>query len=269
MYPESGERTNTEMLWKLAKDKRVKSRVTAARSPDASRDILEFLVADEASAVRRTVAAWEGPEVADLLRTLGGDPDLKTRQAVVANPHCSADVLRELVNDPHESVRWAIPSHPRTDISVRRAITASQDSTLRRLLAESDELEPEIARLLMDDSPEIKESLAAHTTLPDVLSTLAAHPNPKVRAGAAQNPKTTPEQRHSLARDPAALVRANLLKFVELEEEELRLLANDRSVNVRWWLATCPTTPLGILENLAQDPHPEVASQATAALARW
>ena len=58
------------------------------------------------------------------------------------------------------------------------------------------------------------------------------------------------------------------MKFVELAEEDLRLLGNDRSINVRWWLATWPTTPVGILEILARDSHPEVADQAAAALAR-
>src|SRR5690606_26384298 len=128
--------------------------------------------------------------------------------------------------------------------------------------------EPEITYLLMeDDTTEVKEALAAHTALPGVLAALATDPDAKVRAGAAQNPRTTPEQRGALARDRAALVRANLLKFAELDAEELRLLAHDRSINVRWWRASWPTTPDHILETRARAPHPDVATQAAAAWA--
>lgn len=182
---------------------------------------------------------------------------------------CPPDVLRELVGDPHWRIRWSTPDHPQADIGVKRAIVASPDSTLRRLLAELDDIEPEITYLLTeDDASEVKAGLAAHTALPGVLAALATDPDAKVRAGAAQNPRTTPEQRRALARDRAALVRANLLKFVELDDEELRLLAHDRSINVRWWLASWPTTPDHILEILARDPHPDVANQAAAEWAR-
>ncbi|PZG16837.1 hypothetical protein [Nonomuraea aridisoli] len=125
-------------LWQLARDRRVRSRVAAARSPEAGREILEFLVTDGSATVRRAVAARDDP---GLLRTLAGDPDLRTRQAVVENPHCPPDVLR-------------------------------------RLVAEYDGLEPEIARLLMEDGArEVKESLAAHTALPELLAAMVTHPD--------------------------------------------------------------------------------------------
>ncbi|MEV4800497.1 hypothetical protein AB0K18_10830 [Nonomuraea sp. NPDC049421] len=53
---------------------------------------------------------------------------------------------------------------------------------------------------------------------------------------------------------------------MELDDEDLRLLAKDRSLNVRWWLATWPTTPREILEILLQDPNEEVSRQANATL---
>ncbi|MEU3164149.1 HEAT repeat domain-containing protein [Streptosporangium sp. NPDC006930] len=264
MYPNYRDHDDIEILWKLARDKRIKSRVAAVRSPEATREIMEFLVADESPAVRRVIAKREGPDSADLLRTLCRDPDLKVRQSVVENSNCPADVLRELVNDSHKSVRWSVPDHPNSDINVKREITAPPDGVLRRIMAEYDTLEPEIVHLLMEDqSSEVKEGLAAHTALPDVLAALV---DPKIRAGAAQNPRTTPEQRHTLARDPSALVRANLLKFVELPEEDLRLLAHDRSINVRWWLAVWPDTPNSILETLEQDPNDEVSEAAKSTL---
>lgn len=269
MYPNYRDYDDIEVLWKLARDKQIKSRVAAVQSPEATREMMEFLVADESPTVRRAIAKWEGPDSADLLRTLCRDSDLKVRQSVVANKNCPADVLRKLVNDSHNSVRWSVPHHPNSDINVKQEIAASPDSVLRRILSEYDTLEPEIVHILMEDqSSEVKEGLAAHTALPDVLAALVAHPDPKIRAGAAQNPRTTPEQRHTLARDPSALVRANLLKFVELPEEDLRLLAHDRSINVRWWLAVWPDTPNSILEILEQDSSKEIVDAAKFALKR-
>src|SRR5690606_20108425 len=118
----SHDRKEAEMpgdaLWKLAKDRRVKVRVTAAQAPEADLELLELLAADSSTAVRRAVAARKDPEIADLLRALRGDPDLKTREAVVGNPHCPPDVLREFVGDPHWRIRWSTPDHPQADIGV-------------------------------------------------------------------------------------------------------------------------------------------------------
>ncbi|MEV4570512.1 hypothetical protein AB0K12_42755 [Nonomuraea sp. NPDC049419] len=149
---------------------------------------------------------------------------------------------------------------------VRHRVLAAQ-ATLRRLLAEEETLDRDTTEhLLLDPSEEVRESLAAHTPFPDVLARLLTSQSALVRAGVAQNPRTTPEQRHTLTRDRSARVRATLLKFVDLDDEDLRLLAEDRSLNVRWWLATWPTTPREILELLLQDPNEEVSRQANVTL---
>ncbi|MEV1004297.1 hypothetical protein [Nonomuraea sp. NPDC050202] len=258
---------NDNDLWTLARDKRVKQRVIAAQTIDAPEAVLAHLVNDSSPAVRRVLAARDDLRTRATLQLLAHDSDLKTRQALVANPACPAEILLKLVNDPHWSVRWSLPSHPEVNSVVRQAICQSSDDDLRRLQAEQADLDHETALVLLSDtSATVRAALAAHTTYPDILGVLLQEQSEEVRAGAAQNRLTTSEQRHVLARDRSALVRANLLKFVELEEEDLRLLAVDRSVNVRWWLATWPDTPTSILHILAQDSNAEVASQAVAAL---
>lgn len=53
---------------------------------------------------------------------------------------------------------------------------------------------------------------------------------------------------------------------VDLSEEDLLLLARDRSIVVRYWLATLPGSTLQIYELLAQDPDQIIATAARASL---
>nr|SBO91801.1 FOG: HEAT repeat [Nonomuraea gerenzanensis] len=176
-------------------------------------------------------------------------------------------MLTTLVNDPHWSVRWSLPDHPAAGVEVRRAICRSTDEVLRRLLAECPVLDEETnATLAADPSADVRGALAAHTDDPHLLATLMTDADPKVRAHATQNPLTTLDDHRLLANDRSALVRAAAVKSDRLPLDELLRLTRDRSINVRWWLATWPSTPRAVLRLLAEDPHPEVASQAQATL---
>ena len=254
-------------LWDLARAKTVKQRLLAAQATAVPESVIALLVKDASPAVRRALATRDDLHVHRVLRQLAYDPDLKTRQALVANPNCPPEILIELANDSHWSVRWSLPSHPKIDPQVRGVIAQSSDDDLRRLMAEQADLDYETASLLLSDAADVvRSALAAHTVYPVILDRLMKEDSDLVRSGVAQNGLITTEQRRTLARDCSALVRANLLKHVELEEDELRVLAHDRSTDVRWWLATWPTTPLAILQILVRDPNPEVASQASATL---
>ncbi|MFI6396237.1 hypothetical protein [Nonomuraea sp. NPDC050540] len=219
-------------FWKLARAKTVKQRLLAAQAIAAPEDVVTFLVNDSSPAVRRALAARADLQEHRVLYQLAHDSDLKTRQALVANPNCPPEILIELVDDPHRSVRLDLPSHPNISEPVRKVIARSPDGDLRRLMAEDANLDPETTNLLLSDPAEtVRAALAGHTSYPAILESLLKEDSDVVRAGAAQNSLTTIEQRRALARDPAALVRANLLKYVELEEDELLLLAQDRSIN--------------------------------------
>ncbi|NBE84370.1 hypothetical protein GVV04_26040 [Micromonospora sp. NEAU-HG-1] len=179
------------------------------------------------------------------------------------NPGCPPELLVVLVDDPNFHVRFAVLDHPRVDRRVHEAVCRSSDEDLRRVLAESGSFDDDIGvELLADPSAAVRAGLAANTTAAHTLAVLLRDSEPKVRAGAALNPRTTAEDRRGLARDKAAAVRMALVQSVELAEEDLQALAADRSTNVRWWLATVPWTPRVILRVLADDRSSEVSTQA-------
>ncbi|MFI6817552.1 hypothetical protein ACIBG7_34495 [Nonomuraea sp. NPDC050328] len=260
--------TEAAHLAARARAKRVGVRVTVASDPATPPEILHTMTADPSRAVRRALAArTDAP--AELLRELARDPDLKTRQTLAENPACPPDALLTLVDDPHWSVRWSLPDHPGAGVEVRRAICRSADDVLRRLLAERSGLDRETsATLAADPAPAVRAGLAAYTDDADLLAALIAAPEPEVRVGAAQNVRATPAHLRLLADDRLAAVRAAAVQSGRLPHDAMERLAHDRSVNVRWWLATWPTTPPVIARFLLDDPDPDVAAQAQARVGR-
>lgn len=247
-----------------ARDKKVRVRLAVAGDPATPPAVLEAMAADSSRTVRRALAGRsDAPD--GLLGALARDPDLKTRQILVENPACPSTVLMILVEDPHWSVRWSLPDHPAVDVEVNHASCRSTDEDLRRLLAERRGLDDETEAVLAgDSSPHVRAGLAAHTDAPETLAILLADADPKVRVGATQNPLTTIDQHRLLANDKSAAVRSAAVQSGKLPHDELQRLARDRSVNVRWWLATWPTTPETVLRILAEHPHPDVVTQAQA-----
>ncbi|MGC4806169.1 hypothetical protein [Micromonospora sp. DT233] len=241
------------------------ARLVLAQDPAASQLALIELASDSSEVVRRAVASRvDAP--AQALRTLTRDPDRQVREAVARNPSTSVGNLLRLVKDADRWVRWAVAGNPACDESVRRVMAETSDKELRGLLAESRELEPELAaRLIEDVSPEVRERLATHTHDPEVITALLADRTARVRKGLARNPRTTAAQRSALAQDPVVDVRVALVRAVELAEDDLRRLVDDRSVQVRQALAASELTPPHIRQLLARDPDDLVAGAARGA----
>ncbi|GAB3938795.1 hypothetical protein GCM10027614_19580 [Micromonospora vulcania] len=142
-------------------------------------------------------------------------------------------------------------------------MSEAPDKELRGLLAETRELEPELAARLVDDvSPEVRERLATHTHDPDVIAALLADRTARVRKGLARNPRTSAEQRSALAQDPVVDVRAELVRAVELGEADLERLIDDRSVQVRLAMAKSEVVPPHVRQALVRDPDETVAGAA-------
>ncbi|MER5643678.1 hypothetical protein [Streptosporangium sp. NPDC002524] len=249
-----------------AHHKKVQIRLAVASDPATPPETLEAMATDPSRTVRRALAArTDAP--GKVLRALAQDPDLKTRQSLAKNPSCPSGALITLVEDPHWSVRWSVPEHPAANVEARRTICRSADEVLRGLLAEQDGLDEETNSVLaVDPSPNVRARLAAHTDAPDILAALIADADPKVRAGATENPITTTNQHRLLSTDKFATVRKAALMSEKLPRDELQRLAHDRSVEVRWRLAIWPTTPETVLRVLAEDPHPDVVASARARL---
>nr|WP_161556613.1 hypothetical protein [Micromonospora acroterricola] len=220
------------------------------------------LASDPSAAVRKAVATRPDAP-AQALRPLTRDPDRQVREAVARNPATSVGNLLRLVKDADRWVRWAVAGNPACDRSVRQVMSEAQDKELRGLLAETRELEPDLAARLVDDvSPEVRERLATHTHDPDVITALMADRTARVRKGIARNPRTTADQRSVLAQDPVVDVRAALVRAVELDEADLERLVDDRSVQVRLALAKSEVVPPHIRQALERDPDETVASAA-------
>lgn len=253
----------------LARHKLARMRVAAASHPDAGAELLTGLAADASRNVRRVVAA-RPDSPADALRALAADPDRATREAVAANAGTPPEVLLALLADGSRDVRWAVPTNPAADLSVRRAMCASPDRDVRQGLAQRPGLPAGIVALLArDPAKEVRETMAGCTGDPAVLQTLLNDPEPSVRAAAALSGRTTAAQRRQLARDPAYAVRATLVHAMnyhgwDIPEEDLLLLARDRSVNVRYWVAALPGSTRPVYKILAEDPDEMVATAARA-----
>ncbi|MGC4891529.1 hypothetical protein [Micromonospora sp. DT227] len=240
----------------------VDARLALAQDPATSQMTLIDLASDPSAAVRKAVATrTDAP--AQALRPLARDHDRHVREAVARNPSTSVGNLLRLVKDADRWVRWAVAGNPGCDESVRRAMADAPDKELRGLLAERRELEPELAARLVDDvSPEVRERLATHTHDPDTITALMADRTARVRKGIARNPRTTANQRRALAQDPVADVRAALVLAVELDEADLRLLLDDRAVQVRMAMARSELIPADIRRALGRDPDEMVAGVA-------
>ncbi|MEO3769182.1 hypothetical protein [Micromonospora sp. B9E7] len=238
------------------------ARLALAQDPTTPQMTLIDLASDPSAVVRKTVAARPDAP-AQALRPLTRDQDRQVREAVARNPSTSIANLMRLVKDADRWVRWAVAGNPACDESIRRVMSEASDKELRGLLAESRELEPELAARLTDDvSPEVRERLGTHTHDPDVITTLMADRTARVRKGVARNPRTTAEQRSALAADPVVDVRAALVRAVELDEADLVRLVDDRSVQVRLAMATSEVVPPHIREALTRDPDEMVAAAA-------
>lgn len=245
-----------------ATDGGVDARLAIAQDPGTTHLALIDLAADPSAVVRKAVASRPDAP-AQALRPLARDGDRHVREAVAKNPSTSIANLLRLVKDADRWVRWAVAGNPACDESVRRVMAQTADKELRGLLAESRDLEPELAaRLVADVSPEVRERLAIHTHDPEVITALLADRTARVRKGLARNPRTTAAHRSALAQDPVPDVRAALVLAVALDEADLRLLVDDRSVQVRMAVATSEVVPPHLRQVLADDPDEMVAGAA-------
>ncbi|MER6754853.1 hypothetical protein ABT235_11810 [Micromonospora echinofusca] len=245
-----------------AADGSVDARLAVAQDPATPQMTLIDLASDPSAVVRKAVAS-RADAPAQALRPLARDRDRHVREAVARNPSTSIGNLMLLVKDADRWVRWAVAGNPACNESIRRVMAEAPDKELRGLLAETRELEHELAARLADDvSPEVRERLATHTHDPDVITVLMADRTARVRKGLARNPRTTVAQRSALAQDPVVDVRVALVLAVELDEADLRRLVDDRSVQVRMAMATSELVPPHIRQALGRDPDEMVAGAA-------
>jgi len=254
----------------LARHKQVGRRAAAASHPDADWQLLAGLAGDRSRSVRRVVAA-RTDAAPDTLRLLAADPDRAVREAVAANTGAPDDLLIRLLEDSHWSVRWTVVTNPAAGETVQQAMCEAADQDVRFILAQQPHLPMDIVfKLAHDPARQVRGVLAELTDNLAALQTLLEDGDAQVRAQAGMNRATTDIQRRRLVHDPSrtvrnAVVHAKAIHGWDVPEEDLLLLARDRSVNVRFWLATLPGATLPVYEILAEDPDEMVAANAR----RW
>ena len=240
----------------------VEQRVALARNRKTSQEKLYSMVADPSAQVRAALAA-RPDATAQMLRALTRDRDRGVREIVARNAAASQGDLLRLLGDADRRVRWAVATNPSCDERIRGVMVKAQDKELRGLLAEMPALEPDFAAELVGDaSPEVRERLAAHTAIPEIIDALLEDRAVRVRKGLAVNEWTSPDQRHRLATDFSPEIRATLVSALDLEEADLRGLLDDRSADVRQAMAASDRTPQHIREALMADADEQVRRAA-------
>jgi hypothetical protein len=187
---------------------------------------------------------------------------------VAANTGTPADVLVMLLADTHWSVRLTVVTNPAASPEVQTAMCEAADQDIRFVLAQQPYLPAATVKsLARDPAWQVREILAECTDHPAALQALLEDNDTRVRAKAGMNPRTTAAQRRQLVRDPSWGVRNSVAwsKAVhgwDIPEEDLLLLARDRSANVRYWMANLPGATRAVYEILAEDPDEMVAAAA-------
>ncbi|MFE7488480.1 hypothetical protein [Kitasatospora sp. NPDC057541] len=137
------------------------------------------------------------------------------------NEHLTVDLMTRLAEDPDPSVRDWLPQHCRNaPPAVRRALFTDREPGVRGA------------------------ALAFWSPPPDLLPTLLADPQTRVRAARHSSP--TPE----LARDPDPRVRRAVAAHPDLPEALRDLLAQDPDILVRNEIACRADTPPALCEQL-------------------
>lgn len=202
-----------------------------------------------------------------MLSELASDRSPKVRGAVARNPSASVEVLDSLVNDERWEVRFAVAENPSPQ-AIRLAV-GSSDPDVRGRAAQRDDLDAaSIERLLEDSVHTVRERMGEVTRDIRAVSALARDPHPAVRSTILLNPVLGKADAEMLARDPIARVRATAAGSRRLDVVALGVMAEDRSVQVRWSVLVNNPERLDLARKLQHDSNETIADRARAQLER-
>lgn len=197
------------------------------------------------------------------LRDLATDTSPKVRAAVAGNASTPRDVLVRLAEDARFSVRFAVAENPHP--AALEVALRSSDPDTRGLAAQRRDLDTaQLALVMADPSPTVRERLGEATADPAVVAALARDVHPMVRASVASNPRLTEDDLELLARDPVARVRATAAASGRLPTATVLRMTRDRSALVRWWVLVCNDDRDGVAVAMLDDPDETNAQLARA-----
>jgi hypothetical protein len=204
------------------------------------------------------------------------------RQEMAKQPRCPPAVLARLARDQHWTVPYAVACNPAAPAATLRRL-ADPHSDPHRL--ESIARNPSCPRdvqfkLLGRDTPELLRALVTNPECdPGVLSDIIRlNTGDLICAAALQHPRLPAAQIRRIARTGDTWQCDQLLKRPDLPAPALVTIMKGHGVMswVRRGIAKHPNCPLVLLEQLLQDPDPDIAASAArhpglpkATLAMW
>ncbi|WP_028316897.1 HEAT repeat domain-containing protein [Desulfatibacillum aliphaticivorans] len=241
-------KTNATQVQAMAQSSNVEIRKQAARSAQASDQVLEYLAKDQNEYVRACTAANKNLPVhvknflvkdesslviralygedrerakktqdPELLTTMASHPYLWVRVEVANNWYTPEDVLRKLALDPNGNVRKKVAQKLKTPQDVIAALCKDSSSTVRdaaqRTLAYHKDTEQSLRSGQSGGADPMQDS--------------------KTRLAEASNENTGEAALKKLAKDPDENVRAAVIKNPSSTIEILALLVKDSSPKVK------------------------------------
>ena len=287
--------THQTQLRFLSHHERASVRVLAAANP--ANPFWEDLVTDPDSEVRSKAATNPRCDPTQLTR-LGSDPDPEVRAAAATHDRCPPEMLVRLCADFSSSVVIEAASRPdlgreafetlaagpatgcgilagRNDCpsDLFDVLAAGPHAQAHQSAASNVACPPRVLRRLHKDwvDPYLLRSIASNpSTPPDLITTLAAHPDAKVRGGVAANPSCphpTAQGLLSDQTDPDAVteITAGFAANPFCAQNDLRRHAAHPNTKVRAAVAYNPNTSPDVLE----EPGPVVVGAVAPLPQRW
>lgn len=168
-----------------------------------------------------------------------------------------------MLSDPFGPVRLAAASNLADRPALHPIAAASQDASVRGLLAATYALDDDSrsldrgiqVALAEDPSTEPRAWIAQTTAYLDLFEMLLRDDDPTVRGSCAANPRITREQMQLLVEDRIAKTRRLAVAFGLRypDDDQLIRLASDRSAEVRWAVLFRVDAPRRAVEIIADD----------------
>ncbi len=249
--------TPDAVLEKLSRHKQATVReAVAGRAVLPETIALHFAKGDEKALKIALFCNNHGPKVWDVL---GQDPDEDVRESTAMEETISDALFEQLLSDPSPAVRSELGYNEKiqnrrdwlgrlakdpepfvrksavvyADLKMLERLAHDPADMVRCAVAESENLNTELARLLLKDSSE------------------------DVRTGLADNyyvlEKTPAEISLALAADASEKVRWTLAGNDTTHPEGFEVLASDANSHIRWRVAENSRTPIAVLQELTKD----------------
>ncbi len=234
------------------------AQMLAARHPNTSHEVLQKLLATNASA-----SIVQNPHAPpEILDRLASHASVMVRQAVARHPNTSPQTLRTLSRATERETRVAVARNAQTPFDVLQQLASDANSRVRGAVARNVAAPEDLLEILSsDECGAVRLDVALHPQTPiRVLEQLATDNEGRVLHALLRHPNL-PTNLNSFVQErcshatqwnswlPEKSVAANPKTPVEMLEK----LALSPLLPTRRRVARHPNTPLNVLETLARD----------------